>query len=91
MEEQRPNSVEPIPNADWEKMPASAKRLVEELTFRVTQLEEQIERYKPRKNYCERKQSDIGKLIPTTITRLRKDSSRVARTKAARNEGTSRT
>jgi len=28
MEEQRP-PVEPIPNADWEKMPASAKRLVE--------------------------------------------------------------
>lgn len=42
MEEQRPNSVELIPNADWEKMPASAKRLVEELALRVTQLEEQL-------------------------------------------------
>jgi len=48
-----------------EKMPG-AKRLVEELTFESLNLT--VRRYKPRKNYCESK-ADIGKLIPTTITR----------------------
>jgi len=50
-------------------MPTSAKRLVEELTFRVTQLEEQIGALQTEKELLRAAKADIGKLIPTTITR----------------------
>jgi len=68
MEEQRPNSVEPIPNADWEDA-SECQTAGRGLTFRVTQLEEQIGALQTEKNYCETAKADIGKLIPTTITR----------------------
>jgi len=73
MEEQRPNSVEPIPNADWEKMPAS-KRLVEELTFRVTQLEEQIGALQTEKELLREQQSGHRQTHPNHHHTLRKDS-----------------
>lgn len=43
MEENSPNSIEEISQADWEKTPESVKRLVANLVRRVEQLERQYE------------------------------------------------
>jgi len=42
MEEQLSNSIEAISQEDWERTPASVKRLVEEIAKRARQLEEQL-------------------------------------------------
>jgi transposase len=42
MEEQRPAYLQQIPPEDWEKTPASAKKLVEEMAQRSEKLEKQL-------------------------------------------------
>jgi len=42
MEEQRPSYLEPLPPEDWEKTPASVKKLVEQMQERTEQLEKQL-------------------------------------------------
>lgn len=41
MEEQRPSYLEQLPPEDWEKTPASAKKLVEDMAQRIKKLEKQ--------------------------------------------------
>lgn len=43
MEEQRPAYLNQIPPPDWEKTPASVKKLVEEMAQRIEKLEKQLE------------------------------------------------
>jgi len=57
------------------------------INFRVTQLEEQIGALQTEKELLRAAKADIGKLIPTTITRPSERIQAVVRTKAARNEG----
>jgi len=42
MEEQRPAALIEIPQSDWEKTPASVKKLVEQMAQRIEQLEKQL-------------------------------------------------
>ncbi len=42
MEQQRPDYLEQIPQEDWEKTPASVKKLVEEMGQRQEKLEQQL-------------------------------------------------
>lgn len=46
MEENSPNSIDELSQADWEKTPESVKRLVANLVRRVEQLERQYEELK---------------------------------------------
>jgi len=41
-EEQRPAALIEIPQSDWEKTPASVKKLVEQMAQRIEQLEKQL-------------------------------------------------
>lgn len=70
MEEQLSNSIEAISQEDWERTPASVKRLVEEIAKRARQFEEQQARIATWASTVARAgEPDIGKLIPTPLTR----------------------
>ena len=70
MEKQRPAYLRDIPPQDWEKTPASVKKLVEEMVQGVKQLEKQVSELEAvQQQVLEKVILDIQEFIITTIPR----------------------